>query len=78
MSLATGTHALTGTPAIFNDTEERLTGLTQSRDVLADQIKRVLDKAEFQGTVNAKQIASLTTEAEQFLSFATQELAQMQ
>jgi hypothetical protein len=78
MSLATGTRALSGSPAIFADTEERLTGLTQSRDVLVDQIKRVLDKAEFQGTVNPKQIASLTAEAEQFLSFATQELAQMQ
>ncbi|HVJ54522.1 MAG TPA: hypothetical protein VM689_18825 [Aliidongia sp.] len=74
MTLQSSTKALTGLPAAFEASEERLTGLTQSRDVLADRIKRVLDKAEFKGVVHPEEIATLTQEAQLFRNFARQEL----
>ncbi len=74
--LGTATRGLNGTPEIYNDIQERLNGLTLQRNVLAGEIKQVLDDAEFSGKVKPAQVAQLTLEAQLFLNFAKAELAE--
>ena len=57
--------ALTGTDARYTRIENRLAGLTATRNGIADRIKRMLDGATFDGvSASPREAASLLLRAE--------------